>query len=160
MNETPQVSEGFGVAERIHRAVDLAREAARGYSSTQVDAEHLLLGLLQQKRARKNFVAWCLSEFDVDLRKVREQIENMWAPDIRAGEEVEFAFSPRVRRVVEQARREARLLGDDDYLGTEHLLLGLLEESEGGAAQVLANLGVDRGQARRTVMRMLGVVDR
>lgn len=160
MNETPQVSEGFGVAEGIHRAVDLAREAARGYSSTQVDTEHLLLGLLQQKRARKNFVAWCLSEFDVDLRKVREQIENMWAPDIRAGEEVEFAFSPRLRRVVEQARREARLLGDDDYLGTEHLLLGLLEESEGGAAQVLANLGVDRGQARRTVMRMLGVVDR
>ncbi len=61
MNETPQVSEGFGVAEGIHRAVDLAREAARGYSSTQVDTEHLLLGLLQQKRARKNFVAWCLS---------------------------------------------------------------------------------------------------
>lgn len=147
------------MAEGIHRAVDLAREAARGYSSTRVDTEHLLLGLLQQKRRRKNFVAWCLEEFDVTLPKVREQIESMWEPDREAGEEVEFAFTPRLRRVVEQAQREARQLGDD-YLGTEHLLLGLLGETEGGAARVLSGLGVDRDSARQTVMRMLGVVDR
>lgn len=134
----------------------MAREAARGYSNIQVDTEHLLLGLLQEKRARKNLVAWCLKEFEVDLRKVRGQVESMWSPDIRAGEEVEFAFAPRLRRVVEQARLEARRLGDE-HLSTEHLLLGLLEESEGGAAQVLANLGVDRNQARQTVMRLLGV---
>jgi len=155
MSEALRVPEGLGVTEGIHRAVDLAREAARGYSSTRVEPEHLLLGLLQQKRKQKNFVAWCLEEFDVDLRKVRGQVEGMWAPDTRAGEEVEFPFSPRSRRVVEQARREARRLGDG-YLGTEHLLLGLLEESEGGAAEVLSNLGVDRSRARQTVMRMLG----
>lgn len=121
-----------------------------------METEHLLLGLLQQKRKRKNFVAWCLKEFDVDLRKMRGQVESMRSPDARVGEEVEFPFSPRSRRVVAQARREARRLGDE-HLGTEHLLLGLLEESEGGAAEVLANLGVDRTQARQTVMRMLGV---
>lgn len=156
MGEALRVPEGLGVAAGIHRAVDLAREAARGYSSTEVETEHLLLGLLQERRKRKNFVAWCLKEFDVDLRKVRGQVESMWSPDARAGEEVEFPFSPRSRRVVARARREARRLGDE-HLGTEHLLLGLLEESEGGAARVLANLGVDRTQARQTVMRMLGL---
>ncbi|MGB3680868.1 MAG: Clp protease N-terminal domain-containing protein [Rubrobacteraceae bacterium] len=150
------MTEGFAVSSGIHRAVDLAREAARGYSSTQVDTEHLLLSLLQERKRKRNFVAWCLEEFDVTLGKVREQIEVMWEPDAAAGEEIEFPFTPRLRSVAEQAQQEARQLGDD-YLGTEHLLLGLLEEPEGGAAQVLSNLGVDRGQARQTVMRMLGV---
>ena len=58
--------------------------------------------------------------------------------------------------VTEGIHRAARKLGDD-YLGTEHMLLGLLEESEGGAAQIFANLGVDRAQARQKVMRILGV---
>lgn len=156
MNGTLRAPEGLGVTEGIHRSVDLAREAARGYGNTQVDTEHLLLGLLQQKRERKNFVAWCLKEFDVDLREVCGRVERMWAPGIQAGEEVELPFTPRSRRVVEQAQREARQLGDE-YLGTEHLLLGLLKESEGGAAQVLSDLGVDRAQARQTVMRMLGI---
>ncbi len=156
MNEALHKSEGLGVTEGVHRAVDLARESARTYSSTQVDTEHLLLGLLQEKRRRKNFVAWCLEEFGVGLRKVREQIENAWTPDRRAAEELEFAFTPRLRRVAERAQREARHLGHD-YLGTEHLLLGLLGESEGSAAQVLSNLGVDRDRARQTVMRLLGV---
>ncbi|CAN5709752.1 hypothetical protein BH24ACT22_BH24ACT22_21370 [soil metagenome] len=125
MSEATSVPEGFAVSSGILRAVDLARQAAQGYSNTQVDTEHLLLGLLQQKRRKRNFVAWCLAEVDVDLRKVREQLENMWAPDAAVGEEVEFPFTPRLRRVVEQAQREARQLGDED-LGTEHLLLGLL----------------------------------
>lgn len=155
MSGATEMSEGFAVSSGILRAADLAREAAQSYSNTQVDTEHLLLGLLQEKKRKGNFVAWCLEEFDVDLRKVREQLENMWAPDAAAGEEVEFPFTPRLRRVVEQAQREARQLGDED-LGTEHLLLGL-EESEGGAARIFSNLGVDRGQARQTVMRMLGV---
>lgn len=166
MNEVSRTSESTGIMEDVYRAVDRAREAAQGYSSTQVDTDHLLLGILQQKRSRKNFVAWCLGEFDVTVRKVREQIESMWVPDRRAGEEVEFAFTPRLRNVVDQAWREARQLGydiDDDlgiehlFLGTEHLLLALLEESEGPAAQILSSLGVDRAQARQTVMRRLGV---
>lgn len=165
MEEALRRSESLGVTEGVHRAVDLAREAARGYSSTQVDTEHLLLGLLQQRRKRKNFVAWCLGEFDITVRKVRGQIESMWAPDRLAGEEVEFAFTPRLRSVVDQAWREARQLEEDEddlgtkylTLDTDHLLLGLLEEAEGPAAQILSNLGVDRAQARRTVMRMLGV---
>lgn len=144
------------MTEGVHHSVDLARESARVYSSTQVDTEHLLLGLLQERERKRNFVAWCLDEFGVTLYKVREQIENMWEPDGIAVEEVEFAFTPRLRNVIEQAQREAQRLGND-YLGTEHLLLGLLEESEGGAVQVFANLGVDRSQARQTVMRMLGV---
>ncbi|MDP8899765.1 MAG: hypothetical protein M3N33_01150 [Actinomycetota bacterium] len=72
-----------------------------------MDTEHLLLGLLQQKRERKNSMAW-FEEFDVDLRKVRGQVECMWAPSIHAGEGVGFPFTPSLRRVVEQAQREAR----------------------------------------------------
>lgn len=79
------MSEALAVSAGILRAVDLAREAARGYSNTQVDTEHLLLGLLQERKRRKNFVAWCFDEFDVTLRDVREQIESMWAPDVAAG---------------------------------------------------------------------------
>jgi ATP-dependent Clp protease ATP-binding subunit ClpC len=156
MNKVPGKPEGLGVTEGVHETVYLAREAAQGYSSTQVGTEHLLLGLLQQKRAKRSFVAWCLAEFDVDLRKVRQQLENMAAPDAAAGEEVEFPFTQCSRRVIEQAHQEAGQLGDA-YLGAEHLFLGLLEESEGGAAQVFSSLGVDRRQARHTVMRMLGV---
>lgn len=142
------MAETLVVAEGIHRAVDLAREEARGYSSTQVDTEHLLLGLLRERKKKRNFVAWCLAKVDVTLDDVRRQVENLWSPHREAADELEFAFTPRLRNVVEQARLEARRLGDD-YLGTEHLLLGLLEESEGGAARVLSNLGVNRGQARR-----------
>lgn len=156
MSETPRVSEGLGVTEGVHRAVDLAREAARVYSSVQVDTEHLLLGLLQQKRKKKNFVAWCLEEFSVNPSDIRKQIEDTWTPDRGAGEEVEFSFTPRLRNVVERAQLEARQLGDD-HLGTEHLFLGILGEPEGAAARVLSNLGVDRDQARQTVMSMLGV---
>lgn len=165
MNEALGASASLGVAEGVHRAVDLAREAAQVYGSTRVGTEHLLLGLLQQRRRRKNFVAWCLGEFNVTERKVRELLEAIWEPDGRAGQELEFAFTPRLRGVIERAWREARRLGydkEDDLgteyliLGTEHLLLGLLGESEGQAARVLADLDVDRNQARQTVMRMLG----
>lgn len=154
--EAPHISESLVVTEGVHRAVDLARAEARSYRKIQVDTEHLLLGLLQQKKRRKNFVAWCLEEFDVTPRKVREQIESRWTPDVRAGEEVELQFTPRLRSVVEQAKQEARQLGHD-YLDPGHLLLGLLEEPEGGATQVLSNLGVELVRAHQTVMRMLGV---
>ncbi|MGB3634217.1 MAG: Clp protease N-terminal domain-containing protein [Rubrobacteraceae bacterium] len=166
MSEAQHISETPGIVAGIYRAVDLAREAAQVYSSTKVDTDHLLLGLLQERKKRKNIVAWCLGEFDVTVRKVREQIESMWVPDRRAGEELEFAFTPRLKSVVDQAWQEARQLGydiDDDsgiehlLLGTEHLLLALLEEPEGPAAQILSNLGVDRTQARQNIMRLLGV---
>lgn len=156
MSEAPHVLRRLGATEGVHRAVDLARRASQGYGSTQVDTEHLLLGLLQQRKRRKNLVAWCLGEFDVTEHKVREQIERARTLNRRAGEEVEFAFGSHLRRVVERAREEARQLGVA-YLGTEHLLLGLLGESDGGAAQILSDLDVDRNRARRTVMRKLGV---
>ena len=151
---------GFGVAEGCHRgAVALAREEARGYSQRQVDTEHLLLGLLRQREKKRNFVAWCLAEVNVTLDDVRKQVENLWSPNAEAAGELEFAFAEHSRNAVERARQEARLLGDD-YVGIEHLLLGLLGETEGGAARVLSGLGVDRDEARRAVMRMLGRDDR
>lgn len=160
MEEAPRVLlGGFGVAEGCHRAVALAREEARGYSQRQVDTEHLLLGLLRQREKKRNFVVWCLAEVDVTLDDVRRQVENLWSPDEVAAGELEFAFTKHLRNTVERAQQEARLLGDD-YVGTEHLLLGLLGETEGGAARVLSGLGVDRDEARRAVMRMLGRDDR
>jgi ATP-dependent Clp protease ATP-binding subunit ClpC len=158
MNEAPHTPERLGVAAGIHRAVEIARREAATYITAEVDTEHLLLGLLQERKRRKNIVSWCLEEFGITLRKVRAQVERRWEPDREAAEEVEFPFTPRLRDLIDHAKREARRL---DHGGIEptHLLLGLLEEPEGGAAQIFRSLDVDRGQARRTVMRLLDAED-
>lgn len=138
--------------------MEIARREAATYSSAQVDTEHLLLGLLQERKRRKNVVAWCLDASGVTLGKVRERVEEMWSPEARAAEEVEFPFTPRLRNVVDRAKQEARRL-DQNGMDTLHLLLGLLEEPEGGAARIFYSLGVDRAKARHAVMRLHGVED-
>lgn len=119
------LSESFGIAEGCYRAVALAREEARGYSQRQVDTEHLLLGLLRERKKKRNFVAWCLSEVDVTLDDVRRQVEALWSPEGEAAGELEFAFTKRLRNAMERARQEARLLGND-YIGTSTCSWGCL----------------------------------
>ncbi|MDQ7793385.1 MAG: ATP-dependent Clp protease ATP-binding subunit [bacterium] len=139
--------------ERAQRAIILAQEEARRHNHAVVGTEHLLLGLI---REGEGVAAKVLQSMGIGLEKVRTEVEN-----IIGGGEPETAgeslnFSPRAKKVVmELALLEAQALGHN-YIGTEHLLLGLLREGEGVAAKVLESLGADLEKTRSQVMQLLG----
>ncbi|MEJ7819371.1 MAG: ATP-dependent Clp protease ATP-binding subunit, partial [Rubrobacteraceae bacterium] len=129
----------------------LAQEEARTFNHNYIGTEHLLLGLLRED---EGVAARALSSLNVHLDEVREQVESI----VGYGEEGtggQAPFTPRSKKVLELALREALQLGHN-YIGTEHILLGLVRESEGVAARVLSNLDVDPDKVRREVVRMLG----
>jgi ATP-dependent Clp protease ATP-binding subunit ClpC len=131
--------------------VVLAQEEARTFNHNYIGTEHLLLGLLRED---EGVAARALSSLNVHLDEVREQVESI----VGYGEEGtggQAPFTPRSKKVLELALREALQLGHN-YIGTEHILLGLVRESEGVAARVLSNLDVDPDKVRREVVRMLG----
>jgi ATP-dependent Clp protease ATP-binding subunit ClpC len=137
--------------ERARKVVVLAQEEARHFNHNYIGTEHLLLGLLRED---EGVAARALSSLNVTLDEVREQVESI----VGYGEEGtggQAPFTPRSKKVLELALREALQLGHN-YIGTEHILLGLVRESEGVAARVLSNLGVDPDKVRREVVRMLG----
>src|ERR687892_1074885 len=137
--------------ERARKVVVLAQEEARHFNHNYIGTEHLLLGLLRED---EGVAARALSSLNVTLDEVREQVESI----VGYGEEgtgAQAPFTPRSKKVLELALREALQLGHN-YIGTEHILLGLVRESEGVAARVLSNLDVDPDKARREVVRMLG----
>src|SRR5947209_12427443 len=137
--------------ERARKVVVLAQEEARHFNHNYIGTEHLLLGLLRED---EGVAARALSALNVTLDEVREQVESI----VGYGEEGtggQAPFTPRSKKVLELALREALQLGHN-YIGTEHILLGLVRESEGVAARVLSNLGVDPDKVRREVVRMLG----
>ena len=154
--------------ERARRAVVLSLEEARRMEHDYIGTEHLLLGLLREE---KGVAARALSPFNVTLDRVREQIQNIvgygdegtgggsrlgWASIFgkrKSGNT--FTFTRRSKRVLESARGEALQLGHD-YIGTEHLLLGLLRQSDSIAVRVLSNLEVDPDEVRQEAVRMLG----
>src|ERR687892_758268 len=137
--------------ERARKVVVLAQEEARHFNHNYIGTEHLLLGLLRED---EGVAARALGSLNVTLDEVREQVESI----VGYGEEGtggQAPFTPRSKKVLELALREALQLGHN-YIGTEHILLGLVRESEGVAARVLSNLDVDPDKARREVVRMLG----
>jgi ATP-dependent Clp protease ATP-binding subunit ClpC len=137
--------------ERARKVVVLAQDEARHFNHNYIGTEHLLLGLLRED---EGVAARALSSLNVTLDEVREQVESI----VGYGEEGtggQAPFTPRSKKVLELALREALQLGHN-YIGTEHILLGLVRESEGVAARVLSNLGVDPDKVRREVVRMLG----
>ena len=137
--------------ERARKVVVLAQEEARTFNHNYIGTEHLLLGLLRED---EGVAARALGSLNVHLDEVREQVENI----VGYGEEGtggQAPFTPRSKKVLELALREALQLGHN-YIGTEHILLGLVRESEGVAARVLSNLDVDPDKVRREVVRMLG----
>ena len=137
--------------ERARRVVLHAQKEATRLRHYVVGTEHLLLGLIKEGQG---VAAKALESLDVDLGKVRMEVEKI----IGVGEQIvlgEVPFTPRAKRVIELALDEARQLGHN-YVGTEHLLLGLIREGEGVAAQVLKNLGVDLESARKQVFKLLG----
>jgi ATP-dependent Clp protease ATP-binding subunit ClpA len=132
------------------KVVVLAQDEARRFNHNYIGTEHLLLGLIQEE---KGIAARALGTLGVDLDQDREQVESI----VGYGEEgtgAQAPFTLRTIKVLELALREALQLGHD-YVGTEHVLLGLAGESEGVAARVLLNLDVDPDAVRREVIKKL-----
>jgi dihydroneopterin aldolase len=137
--------------EKARKVVVLAQEEARNLGHAYIGTEHILLGLL---RDENGVAAQALGRLNVTLNGVREQVEAI----VGHGEDRDFAqapFTPRSKKVLELGLRESMQLGHN-YIGTEHILLGLVREGEGVAARVLSNLGVEADEVRREVVRMLG----
>ncbi|WP_127842689.1 ATP-dependent Clp protease ATP-binding subunit [Actinomyces wuliandei] len=136
--------------DRARRVVVLAQDEARALNHNYIGTEHLLLGLIHEG---EGVAAKALESMDISLDAVRAQVVEI----IGEGQSAptgHIPFTPRGKKVFELSMREALQLGHN-YIGTEHLLLGLLREGEGVAAQVLTNLGGDLSSVRQTVLQML-----
>jgi ATP-dependent Clp protease ATP-binding subunit ClpA len=137
-------------SKRAQSVLALAREEAARFNHNYIGTEHLLLGLI---REREGLAGRVLTYLDIELEKVRQAVEitigrGKQAPDGDIG------LTPRARKVVELAVEEASNLGHQ-YIGTEHLLLGLVREGEGIAAGILVSLGTTMKQVRRETLRLL-----
>lgn len=140
--------------ERAQRVIVLAQDEARRLNYDYVGTEHLLLGLI---REGEGIAAKALQSLGIQLEQVRAEVEKVIGKG-SASTRGEIGFTPRAKKVmVELAIEEARLLGHN-YVGTEHILLGLIREGEGVAAQVLQNLGADLERVRNQVIHLLGGV--
>jgi hypothetical protein len=136
--------------ERARKVVVLAQEEARHFNHNYIGTEHLLLGLLRED---EGVAARALASLNVTLDEVREQVESI----VGYGEEgtgAQAPFTPRSKKVLELALREALQLGHN-YIGTEHILLGLVRENEGVASQMLSGMGVEADDVYEQVIRDL-----
>ncbi|GAA1351993.1 ATP-dependent Clp protease ATP-binding subunit [Falsarthrobacter nasiphocae] len=136
--------------DRARRVVVLAQEEARTLNHNCIGTEHILLGLIQEG---DSIAAKALASLDITLEAVREQVQDMIGPS-QQGAGGHIPFTPRAKKVLELSLREALQLSHN-YIGTEHILLGLLREGEGVAAQVIVKLGHELGQVRQTVVQMI-----
>src|ERR1044071_3472693 len=138
--------------ERAQRVILIAQEEANRLHHDYVGTEHLLLGLIA---LGEGVAAQVLANLGVDLRRVRSEIEKI----VGTGDNVmllgEIPFTPRAKKVLEYAVEEAQHMGHS-YVGTEHLLLGLIREEEGVAARVLENIGLRLDVVREEVISLLG----
>jgi ATP-dependent Clp protease ATP-binding subunit ClpA len=136
--------------DRARRVVVLAREEARMLNHNHIGTEHILLGLIHED---KGVAVKTLESLGISLEVVRQQVSEV----IGQGQQPpsgHIPFTPQAKRVLELSLRETKELGHS-YIGTEHILLGLIREGEGVAAQVLVKLGADLGRARQQVVRLL-----
>jgi len=138
--------------DRARKVMALANQEAQRFNHEYIGTEHILLGLVKEG---SGVGANVLKNLDVDLRKVRLEVEKL----VRAGPEMvtmgKLPQTPRAKKVIEYAIEEARNL-NHNYVGTEHILLGLLREHDGVAAQVLMNLGLKLEEVREEVLNLLG----
>jgi ATP-dependent Clp protease ATP-binding subunit ClpC len=141
--------------ERAQKVLVLAQDEAKRFNHSFVGTEHILLGLV---REGEGIAAKVLLSLGVELDSVRSEIEKLIGKgDQRSGPQG-ANYTPRAKKVIELAIEEGQSLGHN-YVGTEHLLLGLIREGEGIAAQVLTNLGVDLNRGRKSVLALLGSSD-
>ncbi len=138
--------------ERARKVMHLANQEAQRFNHEHIGTEHVLLGLVKEG---SGVAANVLKNLDVDLRKIRVEVEKI----VQSGPDMvtmgKLPQTPRAKKVIEYAIEEARNL-NHNYVGTEHLLLGLLREQEGVAAQVLTNLGLKLEEVREEVLNLLG----
>src|SRR5271166_5075274 len=138
--------------DRARKVMQLANQEAQRFNHEYVGTEHVLLGLIKEG---SGVAANVLRNLDVDLRKIRNEVEKI----VQAGPEMvtmgKLPQTPRAKKVIEYAIEEARNL-NHNYVGTEHLLLDLLREQEGVAAQVLMNLNLKLEEVREEVLNLLG----
>jgi len=140
------------LTDRARKVMALANQEAQRFNHEYIGTEHILLGLVKEG---SGVGANVLKNLDIDLRKVRLEVEKL----VKSGPEMvtmgKLPQTPRAKKVVEYAIEEARNL-NHNYVGTEHLLLGLLREHDGVAAQVLMNLGLKLEEVREEVLSLLG----
>jgi ATP-dependent Clp protease ATP-binding subunit ClpC len=138
--------------DRVQRVIIIAQEEAKRLNHDYVGTEHILLGLVA---IGEGVAAKVLINLGIDLRKLRAEVEKL----VGTGDNVmllgEIPFTPRAKKVLELAVEEAQSMGHT-YVGTEHLLLGLLREEEGIAARVMENLGVRINDVREEVINLMG----
>ncbi len=138
--------------DRARKVLNLARQEAQRFNHSYIGTEHLLLGLVKEG---SGVAASVLESMDVDLRRVRAEIEKMVQPGPDTAQAGSPPLTPRTKKVLDYAMEEAQQLGHS-YIGTEHLLLGLLRETEGVAAKILMNLGLKLEDVREKVLDLLG----
>jgi ATP-dependent Clp protease ATP-binding subunit ClpC len=140
--------------ERARKVIILAKEEARRFNHDYIGTEHILLGLI---REGEGVAAAVLQKIGVSLENIRIEVEKLVQPGPTTQIIGDIPFTPRAKKALELAVEEARALGHN-YIGTEHLLLGLIREGEGVASQVLMNLGLDLNSVRNEIMGVLGSV--
>ncbi|UCC96256.1 MAG: ATP-dependent Clp protease ATP-binding subunit [Candidatus Omnitrophota bacterium] len=140
--------------ERARKVLVLAKEEARRFNHDYIGTEHILLGLI---REGEGVACAVLQNLGIDLERLRMEIEKLISPGSVASVLGDIPFTPRAKKALELAAEEARSLGHN-YIGTEHVLLGLIREGEGLASQVLFSLGVDLRRVREEIAALLGGV--
>src|SRR3974377_876154 len=138
--------------DRARKVMQLANQESQRFNHEYIGTEHILLGLIKEG---SGVAANVLKNLDVDLRKIRLEVEKL----VQSGPDMvtmgKLPQTPRAKKVIEYSMEEARNL-NHNYVGTEHILLGLIRENEGVAAQVLMNLGLKLEEVREEVLELLG----
>jgi hypothetical protein len=138
--------------DRARKVMQLANQEAQRFNHEYIGTEHILLGLL---REGSGVAATVLKNLDIDLRQVHAEIERIVQSGPDMSVKLQRPQTPRAKKVIEYAIEEARIF-NHNYVGTEHLLLGLVREQEAVAGQVLMNLGVKLEDVREEVLNLLG----
>ena len=141
--------------DRARKIIALAQKEAERFKHDYIGTEHILLGLVKEG---SGVAVTALNNLSVDVEKVRAEVEKLVVSHEKDGPSTPLPFTPQAKKVLELASEEARQLGHP-YIGTEHILLGLLRENESVAAQVLVNLGLKLEDVRAEILDLLGATD-
>jgi len=138
--------------ERARKVLLLAKEEAKRFNHDYIGTEHILLGLI---REGEGVAAVVLQKIGLSLQQIRLEIEKIVKPGPSTIISGDIPFTPKAKKSIELSGEEARALGHN-YIGTEHILLGLIKEGEGVASEVLLNLGLDLDNVRKEIVELLG----
>jgi ATP-dependent Clp protease ATP-binding subunit ClpC len=143
---------GYNFTEHLRTVLAMAREEAATLHYDELGTEHLLLGLT---REGQGIAIGVMESFSVSPARIRDTVLGMLPPRRGLSDRADISYTSRAKKVLELAMAEARAL-EHDYIGTEHLLLGLLAEQKGVAARVLVDAGLTLDGARHATLRLLG----